>query len=169
MKPVNFLEQSKINEMANKEFSNQKSRILELLPNVDIQHIGSTAIPNSITKGDLDIQVRVSKEDFTKAVEILSTIYDINEGSTKTDFFRAFKDDLLPLPLGVQLTVINSDLDIFWKIRDVLLKNDEFRKEYDDLKRNFEGKTMDEYRLAKNQFFERIMNTPEYNGYHKEH
>ncbi|MDY0854370.1 GrpB family protein [Bacillus thuringiensis] len=166
---MNFLEQSKINEMANKEFSNQKSRILELLPNVDIQHIGSTAIPNSITKGDLDIQVRVSKEDFTKAVEILSTIYDINEGSTKTDFFRAFKDDLLPLPLGVQLTVINSDLDIFWKIRDVLLKNDEFRKEYDDLKRNFEGKTMDEYRLAKNQFFERIMNTPEYNGYHKEH
>lgn len=116
MKPVNFLEQSKINEMANKEFSNQKSRILELLPNVDIQHIGSTAIPNSITKGDLDIQVRVSKEDFTKAVEILSTIYDINEGSTKTDFFRAFKDDLLPLPLGVQLTVINSDLDIFGKL-----------------------------------------------------
>ncbi len=54
---------------------------------MDIQHIGSTAIPNSITKGDLDIQVRVSKEDFTKAVEILSTIYDINEGSTKTDFF----------------------------------------------------------------------------------
>ncbi|ASL62610.1 GrpB family protein [Bacillus cereus] len=169
MKPVNFLEQSKINEMANKEVSHQKSRILELLPNVDIQHIGSTAIPNSITKGDLDIQVRVSKEDFTKAVEILSTIYDINEGSTKTDFFRAFKDDSLPLPLGVQLTVINSDLDFFWKIRDVLLKNDEFRKEYDDLKRNFEGKTMDEYRLAKNQFFERIMNTPEYNEYQKGH
>ncbi|WP_247610975.1 GrpB family protein [Bacillus cereus] len=155
--------------MANKEVSHQKSRILELLPNVDIQHIGSTAIPNSITKGDLDIQVRVSKEDFTKAVEILSTIYDINEGSTKTDFFRAFKDDSLPLPLGVQLTVINSDLDFFWKIRDVLLKNDEFRKEYDDLKRNFEGKTMDEYRLAKNQFFERIMNTPEYNEYQKGH
>lgn len=169
MKPVNFLEQSKINEMANKEVSNQKSRILELLPNVDIQHIGSTAIPNSITKGDLDIQVRVPKEDFTKAVEMLSTIYDINEGSTKTDFFRTFKDDSLPLPLGVQLTVINSDLDIFWKIRDVLLKNDEFRKEYDDLKRNFEGKTMDEYRLAKKQFFERIMNAPEYNGNQKEH
>ncbi|WP_419881932.1 GrpB family protein [Peribacillus sp. B-H-3] len=165
MESVNFLEQSKIKELANKLFSNQKSRILTLLPHVDIQHIGSTAIPDSITKGDLDIQVRIPKEDFTKAAELLSTLYDTNEGSTKTDFFRAFKDDSLLLPLGVQLTVINSDLDIFWKIRDVLLTNDELREEYDELKRNFEGKSMDEYRLEKNDFFERMMNSSEYCAY----
>jgi len=167
MDTVTFVQQKDVNEMANKEFIDQKSRITELLPDADVQHVGSTAIPNSLTKGDLDIQVRVSKEEFTGAVEVLSTLFEINEGSTKTDYFRAFKDDSLPLPLGVQLTVIDSELDIFWKFREVLLKNDEYRKEYDDLKRIFDGKALDDYRVAKSEFFERLMDSDEYKGYSK--
>ncbi|MFE3575677.1 GrpB family protein [Lysinibacillus sp. NPDC059133] len=50
----------------------------ELLPEADIQHVGSTAIPDSVTKGDLDIQVRVSAEQFSIAVELLSNLYDRN-------------------------------------------------------------------------------------------
>lgn len=164
MEQVHFFEQNEIKEKVEKEFLIHKSKIVNLLPKADVQHIGSTAIPNSITKGDLDIQVRVQKEDFIKATELLSTLYEVNDRSTQTDFFRAFKDDTLPLPLGIQLTVINSELDIFWKIRNVLLKNDEYRLEYDNLKRNFEGRSIEEYRDAKNLFFEKIMSTSEYNG-----
>ncbi|UZM97908.1 GrpB family protein [Lysinibacillus sp. MHQ-1] len=94
-----------------------------LLPDVDIQHVGSTAIPNSITKGDLDIQVRVYANEFAKAVELLSNLYEINEESIKTDTFRAFKDDTTSPPLGVQLTVIDADFDFLWKFREVLLAN----------------------------------------------
>ncbi len=48
-----------------------------------------------------------------------------------------------PLPLGRQLTEIKSELDIFWRFRDALLRNDEYREEYDNLKRNFEGVDVD--------------------------
>lgn len=143
-------------------FISQKNLIKERLPNSDVLHVGSTSIPGSLTKGDLDIQVRVSSEQFFQAVEILSSLYESNEGSIKTDEFRAFKIDSTSLPLGVQLTVIDSEYDFFWKIRDILLQNDQWRVKYDELKRQFKGKEMDEYREAKNHFFDRIMQTPEF-------
>ncbi|GGE59597.1 GrpB family protein [Priestia taiwanensis] len=157
MECVHFLEQTEIKESIHSEFSRHKLMIMNVLPHADIQHVGSTAIPYSITKGDLDIQVRVWKKDFEKAVEMLSTLYDVNEGSTETSFFKAFQDDTLVIPVGVQLTVIDSELDIFWKIRDTLLTNDELRVEYDNLKRTFEGKSMEAYREAKDEFLERVL------------
>ncbi|MGJ7913738.1 GrpB family protein [Neobacillus sp. LXY-1] len=161
MEQVNFFENSLFYEKAEKAFALHKKLILERLPEADIQHVGSTAISNTLTKGDLDIQVRVTPEQFPMAVQTLSAIYDLNEGSVKTDSFRAFKDDSAVPPLGVQLTVIHSEFDFFWKFRDILLINDRFRKEYDDLKRYYEGKEMDEYREAKNEFFGKIIQSPE--------
>ncbi|OCA87914.1 hypothetical protein A8F94_08770 [Bacillus sp. FJAT-27225] len=149
-------------EKVEETFLRHKAVILKVLPEADIQHVGSSAVPNSLTKGDLDIQVRVSATDFPEAVRKLSKLYQLNEGSSKTESFRAFKDDSEVLPLGVQLTVIDSELDIFWKLRDVLLSNDKYRKKYDDLKRKYEGRDMELYREAKNSFFERLMETPEF-------
>lgn len=162
MELVHFLDNSLFYKNAEKTFLVHKKIIKERLPEADIQHVGSTAIPNSLTKGDLDIQVRVSSGQFLEAVTSLSALYELNKGSIKTDRFRAFKDNSTIPPLGVQLTVIGSEHDFFWKFRDVLLRNDRYRKEYDDLKRKYEGKFMDEYRKAKNDFFQRLMETPEY-------
>ncbi|GIO24303.1 GrpB family protein [Oceanobacillus sp. J11TS1] len=162
METVNFYNQSKFKADVEKLYFAQKERILHLVPNADIQHVGSTSIPNSLTKGDIDIQVRVNQEQFTQAVQALSAVYDSNEGSVKTNEFRAFKDDATIPPLGIQLTVKGSEFDFFWKFRDVLLQNDKYRVEYDELKRNFEGLEMEAYREAKNHFFSRVMRTPEF-------
>lgn len=159
---VNFYNQDRFNDDAEKIFKFQSKRIKQMIPNADIQHIGSTAIPNSLTKGDLDIQVRVSLEDFITAVEALSKLYEVNDGSVKTNEFRAFKDDTTSPPLGVQLTVVDSEFDFFWKFRDVLLQNDQYRIEYNNLKKKFEGKAMEVYREAKNDFINKIKQTPEY-------
>ncbi|QKE72019.1 hypothetical protein HPK19_04030 [Arthrobacter citreus] len=162
MERVNFSSNRLIFEKAEKSFLIHKEIIEALLPGADLQHIGSTAIPNSLTKGDLDVQVRVFPEEFSKAVKLLSTLFELNEGSIKTDSFRAFKNDSLDPPLGVQLTIIDSEFDFFWKLRDLLLLNEEYKIEYDHLKRRFEGKGMEDYRDCKNEFFAKLMNTPEY-------
>ncbi|WP_419884235.1 GrpB family protein [Peribacillus sp. B-H-3] len=67
--------------------------------------------------------------------------------------------------MGVQLTIIDSEYDFFWKFRDVLLLNDAYRGEYDELKRKFDGRKMDDYRQAKNEFFQKIMNSSEFNNF----
>lgn len=95
-------------------------------------------------------------------MDTLSKLYSLNNGSISTDSFRAFKDDLTDPPLGVQLTVVGTEFDFFWKFRDVFLINDKYRAKYDALKTNYDGKAMDDYREAKNTFFEWIMQTPEF-------
>ncbi len=159
---VNFYKQAGVNSEIEEAFNNHKIRIKKVIPDADIQHVGSSAIPNSLTKGDLDIQVRVLSKSFLPAVRELSKLYDLNEGSIKTNEFRAFKDDTMSPPLGIQLTVFDSEFDFFWKFRDILLQNSKYRYEYDNLKRSFEGKGMDEYREAKNDFFNWIRRTKEY-------
>lgn len=162
MERVSFYNQKRFERDVEKTFTSQRDFIQRLIPGADIQHVGSTAIPNSLTKGDLDIQVRVSEFQFNQAVETLSTVYESNDGSIKTNEFRAFKDDANIPPLGIQLTVIGSEFDFFWKFRDVLLQNELFKIEYDNLKREFEGKDMEAYREAKNDFFSKIIQTSEF-------
>jgi GrpB-like predicted nucleotidyltransferase (UPF0157 family) len=162
LEQVNFLENKIFYEKAEQTFLEHKQIIKERIPEADVQHVGSTAIPNSLTKGDLDIQVRVTQEQFPKAVQLLTALYQPNEGSDKTECFRAFKDDSMEPPLGVQLTVIDSEYDFFWKFRDILLQNDAYRIEYDELKRKFDGKEMDDYREAKSDFFHNLINSPEF-------
>lgn len=162
MERVNFYHQNSFNREVEKAFTTQRDFIEKLISGADIQHVGSTAIPYSLTKGDLDIQVRVSELQFSKAVAALSTAYKSNDGSVKTNEFRAFKDDAHTPPLGIQLTVIGSEFDFFWKFREVLLQNERYKIEYDHLKREFEGKDMESYREAKNVFFNKIMQTLEF-------
>lgn len=143
-------------------FREQSLRILDLLPEADIQHIGSTAIPGSLTKGDLDIQVRVPHELFGQADRILAQLYHRNLGSIRTSAFASFKDDTTSPPLGIQLTVRNSDYDFFWKIRDVLIRHPAFQEKYDALKSRFQDGDMDDYRQAKSQFLEWLLTTHQY-------
>lgn len=162
MEQVNFYKQVGVNSDIEDTFTTQKEIIKKVIPDAEVQHVGSSAIPNSLTKGDIDIQVRVSSKRFLQAIEELSKLYEFNDGSIKTNEFRAFKDDAISPPLGIQLTVFDSEFDLFWKFRDVLLHNDKYRNEYDNLKREFEGKEMDKYREAKNEFFNKIKQTKEY-------
>lgn len=127
MERANFYNDDRILRDAENTFMYHKTEISRLIPQADIQHVGSTAIPGSLTKGDLDIQVRISPEKFKHAVNILSEMYETNNGSIKTKEFRAFKDDETNPPLGIQLTVIGSEFDFFWKFRDVLLQNMDLR------------------------------------------
>ncbi len=123
---------------------------------------GSTAIPNCVTKGDLDIQVRIPAESFTVAVNTLSKIYGTNHRSQRSRTFAAFKDDALDPRLGIQLTVIDGEEDFFWKLRDFFLAHDDYRLEYDNLKKQFEGKDMDEYREAKGAYIEHLLQSEDY-------
>jgi len=159
---VNFINTIEIIDSAERIYAKHKKMIRKGLPDADIQHVGSTAIPNSLTKGDVDIQVRVKSDHFFTAVEKLSNLYDINDGSVKTEQFRAFEDETENPSLGVQLTVKGSEYDFFWKFRDVLIMNDTYREKYDNLKIKYEGIDMERYRDAKGEFFDKIMTTPEY-------
>lgn len=157
METVTFRRSDKIQEQAEQLFIEQKEKLVHLIPGADVQHIGGTAVPGLLTKGDLDINVRVDKETFPLAVEALRKLYVVNQPENWTDAFASFKDDTsFVLPLGIQVTVVGSPEDHFIKHRDAFLRDSTLVKKFNDLKRKFDGRDMASYRSAKAKFLEEI-------------
>lgn len=157
MSIVNFKPVSKYYKIAEKVFEEQSKRILEAIPNADVQHIGSTIIPGSLTKGDLDINVRVFRTDFLTACKKLEEFCKIDPNNRMISTKASFIVEQQELPVGIQLTVFGSKYDNFVKQRDLFLLNRDLVIEYNKLKQRFEGRDMDEYRTEKSKFFDKIM------------
>ena len=157
MNTVHFRPSTDFTDAAIKVFEEQKNRIIKLIPFADVQHIGSTSIPNSITKGDLDLVIRVPRKEFKHAVEELKSIYGINQPENWSDTFASFKDEKnFRIDFGAQLVVQDSKSDDFVKLRDILLKNPELVKDLNNLKLKYDGKNMEDYRREKADFFQKL-------------
>lgn len=48
--------------------------IAALFPDAVIEHVGSSSIPNAVSKGDLDILVGVDGNELERAVKLLSNL-----------------------------------------------------------------------------------------------
>jgi len=156
-KPVimHFVPVETIQKIANDQFEIQKIFLHKLIPLADIQHVGATSVPGSLTKGDLDIQVRVPKNKFVSARTILDQHYKPNhQDDIWTEEFASFENYANPaIPIGIQLTVQGSNYDEFYKIRDLFINNPELLKRYNAIKKQCEGKSSIEYRKHKRQLF----------------
>lgn len=156
---VKFIPESAIREQVRTEFLNISQNLTQLLPEADIQHVGSTAIPGALTKGDLDINVRIPADRFQSAERILGDRFERKPNPSYPDKFSYFKNDSPPISIGIQLTVIDSEFDFFWKFRDLLLQNPELVTAYNQIKQKFNGKASAAYRVAKSDFIEFIISS----------
>ncbi|MGE0629230.1 MAG: GrpB family protein [Hyphomicrobiaceae bacterium] len=125
----------------------------------DIRHIGATAVPGCLTKGDLDVVVRVPAADFDAADALLASRFARNEGSVRTDAFSAFEDAGCHPHLGIQLVAVDGPLDEFHRFVEALLKSSALVDEYNTLKRRYVGVEMETYRAAKGAFVEKVLAT----------
>lgn len=135
------------------------ARILtaRLPSSVEIRHVGATAVPGCLTKGDLDVVVRVPPEAFAEADGVLASLFARNEGSDRTETFSAFTDEAAAPPLGVQLTVMGGPYDDFHAFVEALRASPSLLHAYNALKREQDGVDMDAYRLVKHEFVERVL------------
>lgn len=157
MPGVRFISASKARSLAATAFRRQHRRLARLLPHAQIEHIGSTAVPGMITKGDLDILVRVSRPKFARADQSLAAHYARNAGSHHSQTFASFKDDAAKPPLGIQLAVAGGPEDDFLKFRDALRRSAALVRRYNQLKRRSAGLSMTAYRRRKRAFIRRVL------------
>lgn len=153
-----FQPQALFRERAEQVLSEEEPLLKLLLPWADIQHIGSTAVPGSITKGDIDLVVRVPKEKFAKSRERLQSIYEIHQPDNWSSTFASFKDDGKVLPLGIQLTIMQCEDDLFVRFRDQLRSDPSLLTEYNAMKESCQNQSADSYLEKKGAFFEKWMN-----------
>ena len=132
--------------------------IERLLGKVEMYHIGATAIPGALTKGDVDVLVRVRREEFPAAVAACKGRYAIHQLENWNDDFASFKDEItFSLPLGIQVVVKDAGSDFFLYLRDRLRTDPQLLTEYNRLKTRHGAGKPENYWRAKNRFFERVL------------
>jgi len=155
--PFTLVDPQEARAAAQRLFETVKGALREVLPTADIRHIGSTAIPGCLTKGDLDIAVRVPVDAFPAAEAALARMYVRNDGSIRTATFSAFEDGASDPHLGIQLAAIDGPSDFFHLFVEALLSDPELVEEYNKLKRAHAGQAMAAYRTAKDEFIESVL------------
>jgi GrpB-like predicted nucleotidyltransferase (UPF0157 family) len=149
---VTFVDEDKVRAAARALFEKVRARLEGAIPRACIEHVAGTAVPGSVTKGDVDIAVRVDPADFRRTDGVLAARYPRNEGSDRTAGFAAFHDPDAEPPLGIQLAARGDACDLFTVFRDMLIADVRLLESYNALKRSFDGASMDDYRAAKAQF-----------------
>jgi GrpB-like predicted nucleotidyltransferase (UPF0157 family) len=134
------------------------------MPDVEVEHVGSTAVPGALTKGDVDLLVRVARADFPMAVKALGGVYAVHQPQNWTASLASFIDaEASEPPVGVQLVASGSaDDTLFVSFRDALIADAALLAEYNELKRSLAGEDYERYTEKKGEFVERVLD--EING-----
>ena len=162
---VVFVRESEVRQAVAAAFENMRGRLASLLPDARIEHVGSTAVPGSITKGDLDVCVLVPPGAFAGADRILAQHFPRNVGSDRSESLSSFVDGGdgrdggggvagRGVPIGIQLVACGGPEDSFVAWREMLRRSPRLLEAYNDLKRRWHGRPHDQYRTAKSQFIE---------------
>lgn len=129
-----------------------------LVPDAEPHHIGATSIPGAVTKGDVDVLLRVAPDRFAAAVTMLGQHFAIKQPANWTSTFASFGDDTgYELPLGIQVVVKESSEDFFLFLRDYLISNREALGEYNRLKMRHSAAGPESYWTAKDEFLTKIL------------
>ncbi|AWN38105.1 GrpB family protein [Methylobacterium radiodurans] len=143
------------------QFARVRAELRARLPaEAEIEHVGATAVPGCLGKGDLDIAVRVPSGCFAVCLAQLGQRYAGNPGSVRTTDFAAFIDEAADPPLGIQLVVLGSVLDVFVRFRHRLHAEPGLVVRYNALKRAHAGRCMAAYRAAKSDFIAAVLGHP---------
>ncbi len=138
-----------------KLFEDYQRTIQKHLPHAQIEHIGASSIPNSQSKGDLDIYVAVDNvEQAIATIEQLG--FKIKQNTLRTPqlcMLESQKDE----EVAIQLVEKGSSFENFLHFRDKLRSNPKLVEQYNHMKLSCTGHTQEKYRDEKSRFIEKVL------------
>lgn len=153
-----FLEPEQYQQRCTQLFNSYQKEISTLLPFAKIEHIGSSAIPNAISKGDLDIYIEVIPEQFEFAIEQLKTLNFIEKQNTLRTHELCMLESLNNDDVAFQIVVTDSVFTFFLTFKNKLISSPTLVNEYNQLKLQCSHLDPDQYRTIKSDFINRILN-----------
>lgn len=139
-------------------FSEIQLELISVFPYFEIEHIGSSAIHGAISKGDLDILVRVQAIHFEQALSAIQTLnFTVKEGTLRTKSLCMLESRDYAVDVAIQLIEAGSEFENFVIFRDKLNANPELVEKYNQLKTECTGLAPDDYRSKKSEFIEQVL------------
>ncbi|MEZ4316870.1 MAG: FAD-dependent oxidoreductase [Myxococcota bacterium] len=136
------------------------ARLAALVPDAEVLEVGSTAIPGCIGKGDLDVLVRAPAARFEAVRAALDAVFPRNPHQLSNAEYQGYT---VPseLDVAIQCTVKGGPYDDFEPFLVALRGDPGLVRDYDALKRQWNGQPMDAYRAAKSAFIRGVLDGPE--------
>lgn len=129
-----------------------------VLPEARIEHIGSSSIPGSISKGDLDVFVGVDQVNFNDALEKIKRIGFVEkEGTFRSNELCMLVTTKYDYDVAVQLVSNGSEFEDFLRFRNILLSSTDLVKQYNEVKLFAENLDENEYRKNKSDFIVQVL------------
>lgn len=158
---IKLLPYNEYSSKTDRTFKKLHQSLKQALPHAEIEHIGSSAIPGTLSKADLDVFVGVPKQDHLLSIEILKGL-----GFTeKLDTYRS--DELCMLvstppsyelrEIRIQVVALGSVHENFRTFRDSLIGNPSLVEDYNNLKLKYSKGSPNEYRKEKSSFIQKVL------------
>ena len=139
-------------------FMEVAQQVLAEFPDVQVEHIGSTAIPGALSKGDLDIAVLVPPGQVDHFLPgLLKLGFKIQSSTLRTPQLCMLKSLRQDVDLALQVIERGSRFEFFLTFRDRLRANPDLVIQYNQVKQA--SKHLDDaaYRAAKSRFIEQML------------
>lgn len=138
-------------------FNHYQSKIQQLLPNVRIEHIGASSIPQAISKGDLDIFIGVEANELESTVNSLKLLGFVEKLDTLRTAHLCMLESTTGEDVALQVVANGTEFECFLTFRDHLRANPDLVRQYNDLKLTCVGLTADDYRAKKSLFVAQVL------------
>jgi GrpB-like predicted nucleotidyltransferase (UPF0157 family) len=156
--PVRIRPEAEGRAAAHAAYALHRRNVLAALPDAEVEHVGSTAVPGALTKGDMDLLVRVRPERFKAATSKLQGLYAIHQPDNWTESYSSFVDPTAANPpVGIQLVISGSPSDVLAQFRDALTWDCALLASYNALKQSLDGEDYERYTNIKGAFIERAL------------
>ncbi|MXY54781.1 MAG: GrpB family protein [Gammaproteobacteria bacterium] len=128
------------------------------VPESRIEHVGASAVPGAISKGDLDVFVGVPRERFEQTIGALGHLgYSVKADTLRTESLCMLETHRYPTAVALQVVENGSRFEMFLTFRDALRRDAALLCQYNDLKRACEGLGEDCYRTRKAAFIKGVL------------
>lgn len=139
-------------------YNDYRNRILSVLPYARVEHIGSSSIPECISKGDLDIFVGVDFAELETSVQYLCKLgLHEKQNTLRTDSLCMLVCDDESQDVAIQVVANGSDFECFLVFRNKLMENPDLVKKYNAVKIASLHLQEDDYRAKKSEFINWVL------------
>ncbi|WP_199421811.1 GrpB family protein [Actinotalea solisilvae] len=90
----------------------ERERLAALGVGGDLELVGGSSVPGALTRGDVDLHLRVEPALLAAAVRTLRTVYDVVHPEIWQPTLATFAVPDAPLPTGVAVTPVGSEHDV---------------------------------------------------------
>jgi GrpB-like predicted nucleotidyltransferase (UPF0157 family) len=141
----------------------ERARLFDMVRNATVigtlLEVGSTAVEGVIGKEDIDFALIVPAQQFNAARADLDRHFDRDLLQFSSDDYQGYRLTSA-FDAAIQLTISGSQFDTFETFLARLRQNASLRQAYNDLKAEWHGRSMDDYRAAKHDFIEAALKQP---------